>query len=184
MWGSAAECHLLLLERQVYSVAKLCSDQIFLSLYHLRRVAGLSRLVKVNSNSNHLSVQRASNCFYARDRQFELRPQLIHWSLKYRDVQRPNLLCLSCRLRFECGMTFPTLGLTLKRWMGSRVQSTIECVPELCFLQFSVAQVIVELQKRFINNLVFPTCACVARFNNNNNNNNNNRITQCYFSNN
>ena len=37
----------------------------------------------------------------------ELRSQLIHWSLKYQGVERPNLLGLSCRLRFECGMTFP-----------------------------------------------------------------------------
>ena len=32
VWGSAAECHLQLLERQVYSVARLCPDQSFLSL--------------------------------------------------------------------------------------------------------------------------------------------------------
>ena len=37
---------------------------------------------------------------------------------------------------------------------------------ELCFLQFSVAQVLVG----FINNLFFPTLACAAGFNNNNNN--------------
>ena len=53
MWGSEAECHLQLLERQVYSVARLCPDQSFLSLYHRRCVAGLSMLYKVNSNSNH-----------------------------------------------------------------------------------------------------------------------------------
>ena len=34
VWWSAAECHLQLLERQVYSVARLCSDQSFLSLCH------------------------------------------------------------------------------------------------------------------------------------------------------
>ena len=53
VWGSAAECHLQLLERQVYWVARLCPDQSFLSLCHRRRVAGLSMLYKVNSNSNH-----------------------------------------------------------------------------------------------------------------------------------
>ena len=31
VWGSAAECHLQLFERQVYSVARLCPDQSFLS---------------------------------------------------------------------------------------------------------------------------------------------------------
>ena len=40
VWGSAAECHLQLLERQVYSVAILCSDQSFFSLCHRRNVAG------------------------------------------------------------------------------------------------------------------------------------------------
>ena len=53
VWGSAAECHRQLLERQVYSVASLCPDQSFLSLCHRLRVAGLSMLYKVNSNSNH-----------------------------------------------------------------------------------------------------------------------------------
>ena len=51
--GSAAECHLQLLERQVYLVARLCPDLSILSLCHRRRVAGLSMLYKVNSNSNY-----------------------------------------------------------------------------------------------------------------------------------
>ena len=37
--GSAAKCHLQRLERQVYSVARLCPDQTFLSLCHRRHVA-------------------------------------------------------------------------------------------------------------------------------------------------
>ena len=53
MWGSAAECHLQLIERQEYSVARLCPDQRFLSLCDRRCVAGLSILLKVNLNSNH-----------------------------------------------------------------------------------------------------------------------------------
>ena len=56
--------------------------------------------------------------------------------------------------------------------MGSRVQLTVGCLPELYFLQFSMAQLIVGLQKKFLNNFVFPTCACAAGFNNNKNNNN------------
>ena len=39
VWWSAAECHLQLLELQVYSVARLCPDKTFLSLYHRRHVA-------------------------------------------------------------------------------------------------------------------------------------------------
>ena len=53
MWGSAAECHLQLLGRQVYSVARLCPDQTFLSLCHRRHVAALCMLHKVNSNLNN-----------------------------------------------------------------------------------------------------------------------------------
>ena len=60
--------------------------------------------------------------------------------------------------------------------MGSRVRPTVGCFPELCFLQFSVAQVRVGLRKQFIYNFVSPTWACAAGFNNNNNNNNNNTI--------
>ena len=53
LWGSAAECHLQLLERQVYSVARLCPAQTFWSLCHRHHVAALSMLYKVNSDSNH-----------------------------------------------------------------------------------------------------------------------------------
>ena len=49
VWGSAAECHLQLLEGHVYSVPRLCPDQCFMSLCLRRRVAGLSVLYKVNS---------------------------------------------------------------------------------------------------------------------------------------
>ena len=51
--GSAAGCHLQLPERQVYSVARLCPDQTFLSLCHRCNVAALWMLHKDNSNSNH-----------------------------------------------------------------------------------------------------------------------------------
>ena len=53
VWGSAAECHLQLLERQVYAVARLCPDQTFLSLCPRRHIGALCMLYKVNSNSNH-----------------------------------------------------------------------------------------------------------------------------------
>ena len=62
VWGSAAECHLPLLERQVYSVAKLCPYQSFLSLCHRRLAVGLWMLYKVNSNSNH--------CLFVSSQQF------------------------------------------------------------------------------------------------------------------
>ena len=107
VWGSAAECHIQLLERQVYSVAMLCPYQTFLSLCHRRHLAALCMLHKVNSDSNH--------CLFS-----ELPPasvrvrhtqamQLIDKSLKYQGVERPNLQGVSCRPRRLCGMTFPTL---------------------------------------------------------------------------
>ena len=46
--GSAVECYLQLLERQVYSAARLYPYQIFLSLCHRRRDAELSMLYTVN----------------------------------------------------------------------------------------------------------------------------------------
>ena len=170
VWGPAAECHFQLLECQVYSVARLCPDQNFLTLCHRRLVAGLSILYKVNSNSKHSlfsQLQSAST----RVRPTALRPQLIHLNLKYQGVERSNLLGLSCRLRFDCGITFLTLCLTPERWMSSRVQSTVGYFHELCFLQFSVAPVLVGLRKQFINNFVFSTWACAAGFNKYNNNN-------------
>ena len=40
--------------------------------------------------------------------------------------------------------------------MGSMVQSTVGCLPKLCFLQFSVVQVVVGLRKQFIQKMFFP----------------------------
>ena len=51
--GSAAECHLQLLEHLVCSVARLSPDQRFLSLCNRRHVAALCMLYTLNSNSNH-----------------------------------------------------------------------------------------------------------------------------------
>ena len=51
--------------------------------------------------------------------------------------------------------------------MGSRVLSIVGCFPELCFLRFSVARVLVGLRKQLINNFVFSTWEYAAGFNNN-----------------
>ena len=141
--------------RQVYSVTRLCPDQSFLSLRHRRRVVGQ----QVNSNSNRF---RFSELLSSSTRVWhtELRLQLIHWSTMYRRVERPNLIGVSCRHRFECGMTFPTLCLTSERWMGSNWYIQHGCFPELCFLQFSVVQVRVGLRKQFIINIIFLLCLC------------------------
>ena len=47
----------------MYSVERLCPDQSFLSLCHLRRVAGFSMLYKVNLNSNHCLFNELSSAF-------------------------------------------------------------------------------------------------------------------------
>ena len=100
VYGSAAACHLQFLERQVYSVTRLCYAQSFLSLHLGRRVSELSMLYKVNSNSNHCLFSELPSASTS-VRNPELRPQqLIHWSSKYRGAERPNLLGLSCRLMF------------------------------------------------------------------------------------
>ena len=142
---------LRLLESQVCSVARLCRDQSF-GLCHRHNDTGLSMLCKVNSNSHHClfgTIPSAS----AKVQHFELRPQLIHWSLKYQGVERPNWQGFSCRHRFECGMTFPTLCLIQDagRVQGCS-QSTVGCFSELYFVQFSVAQELVGLRKQFIKN--------------------------------
>ena len=75
----------------------------------------------------------------------------------------------------------PIQCLTPECWMDSRVQSTVGCFPELCFLHFPVALVLVGLRKQFINNFVYPTRACAAVFNNNNNSNSNNKNSLLVF---
>ena len=130
---------------------------VWLGLVCCRRF--IQTLITVCSSSFHLLLLESDIP--------ELRPQLVHWSLNYQGVERSNLLGLSCRLWFDCAMTFPTLCLTPERGMGSRVQSTFGCYPELCFLQFSVAKVLVALRKQFTN-FVFPTWACACVLINNN----------------
>ena len=99
-WGFAAKCHFQLLERQVYSMARLCPDQSFLVLCHRRRVAGLSMLYRVNSTRITLFSGLPSAVTVR---------HTLDWSLKYQRVERPNSQGVSCRPRFECGMIFPTM---------------------------------------------------------------------------
>ena len=128
-------------------------------------------LWKVISNSNH--------CLFSGLHRLLLEFWLTraaaaaHRSIGVRSIKVQNVpTCYNMSLHreewgmwFECGMIFRTLCLTPARWMGSRMQSTVGCFSELCFLQFSVAQVLVGLRKQFINNFVLPTWACPAGFN-------------------
>ena len=62
---------------------------------------------------------------------------------------------------FDTGMLNGFKG-AVNRWL----------LPRVVFFQFSVAQVLVGLRKKFMNFFVFPTWTCAAGFNNNNSNNN------------
>ena len=113
VWGSAAECHLQLLERQVYSVARICPDQTSLSLCHQRHVAALCMLYKVNSNSNDcLFSKPPSASVRVRHCRAVASPHPL--DLKYHGVEHPNLQGVSWRPRLVCGMTY-TLWLTPER---------------------------------------------------------------------
>ena len=100
VWGSAAECHLQLLGCKVYSVdigfalikVSCCCVIDVMLLYYV--------------------CCELHFCFSQSSTVDELRPQLIHWSLKYQGVKRFNLQGVSCPPRFVCGMTFPTQWLT------------------------------------------------------------------------
>ena len=122
-------------------------------LCHQRNVANLSMLYKVNSYSNHRLFSELPSA-YTRFR--HTRAQLIDWTLKFKRVEQPNLQGVSCWPLFECGTTFPTLCLIPERWMGSMVQLTVGGFPELCFLQFFVAQMLVGVTKTTYKQLFFP----------------------------
>ena len=137
--GSAAECHLQLLERKVFSVARLCPDQSFLWLCHRRRVAGISMLYNVNSNSNHFLFSELPSAPILEFDISELRPQLIHGSLKYQGVGRPDLLCLSYRLRFECACKWPSQHCVSHQnagWVQERCQQLVDSL-SCVFFSFS-----------------------------------------------
>ena len=151
----------------MYSVARLCPDQSFLSLHHRCRLAGLSILYKVNANSNRCLFSELPSTS-TRVRHPGLRPQLIHWNLKCQRVEPPNFKRRFMPAHVQMWNDLPYTVLGTERWMSSREQSTVGCFPELCFLQFSVVQVLVGLRKQFINNFVFSTWACAAGFHNNN----------------
>ena len=165
VWGSAAECPLQLLERQVYLVAWLCPDPRFLSLCQRHRINGLSMWYKVNSDSNHcLFCELPSASTRVRHTRAAVEVHPLEFEVARCRTSQFARPFLTTQVRM---WNFPALCFTLDRWMGSRVQSTFGCTPELCFLQFSVAQLLVGLRKQYMNNFVFPKCAVAVGFNNN-----------------
>ena len=175
--GSAAECHLQHLERQVYSVARFCPYPTSMSLCYRRRVAALCKLYKVNSSWNHClfseipstSVRvrhiraaapahplefEVSRCITSQFARCFVQAQTRMWNdLPYTVFDTRTLYGFKGAV--ECGMTFPTLCLTPEHYMGLKEQSIGGCFPEFIF-QFFVTQVPVELRKQFIVILFFP----------------------------
>ena len=112
VWWSAAECHLQLLERQELSRHR--PDQS--SCHCLIGVMLLGYVCCTRSIRTKVSVCSVSLGLLLPEFDIlEPLPQLIHWSLGYRGVELPNLQAVSCRSRFECGMTIPTLCLPPER---------------------------------------------------------------------
>ena len=107
--GSAADCHLQLLERQVYSVARFRPDQTFLSLCIRRHVAALCMLYKVNSNKNHclLSEFPTASVSVRHTRAASAAQPLELEVSKCRTFQFAR--CFLPAQTRVCGMTFPTL---------------------------------------------------------------------------
>ena len=148
--------HLQLLERQVYSVARLWPDHSFLSQCQRLHLAGLCMLCKVNSNSNHCLFSTLPSAS-TRVRQ----PEFVNPSASTRvaaaahplefKVSRCKMsqfpMHFSSRPWFECGMTFLHCTLRQNVRCVQREQSIVGCFPELSFLRFSMVQVLVGLRK-------------------------------------
>ena len=138
----------------MYSVARLCPDQSFLSVCHRRNVAGLSMFYKVHSNSNYCLVSELSS---ASTRVLHTRAAAASHPLEFEASMCRTSKFARCFLPAQVRM-WNDLSYTVlipERWMGSKVQSTVGCFPELCFLQFSMAQMLVGLRKQIVNNFVF-----------------------------
>ena len=114
----------------MYSVARLCPVQNFLSLFHRCNVAGQSVLYKVNSNSKHCLFSELSSA------STRVLPQPIYWSLKYEGVERPNLQGVHCRPRFECGMTFPAPSLIPDAGWVQGYSQPVVASPSCVFFNF------------------------------------------------
>ena len=109
-WGPAAECHLQLLERQVYSVARLCliglpcHCVIDVMLLHCIYCTRLNlTLIIVCSVSLHLLLSEFD--------MLELR--VLEFEVSR--CRTSQFAGISCRQRLVCEMSFPTLCLTLER---------------------------------------------------------------------
>ena len=115
----------------------------------LRRVARLRMLYKVNANSNHsLFCELPSAPSRVRQTWAAAAVRPLEIELSRCRISQFERCLLPAQVRIWNDFPY-TLCLTPEHWMGSMVRSTVGCFPELCFLQFSLAQVIVGLRKQF-----------------------------------
>ena len=144
VWGTAAECHFQLLERQVYSVARLFPDQTFLSWCHRCHVATLCMLYKVNSNSNHCMFSELPS---ASVRVRRIRAATAAHPLEF-EVSR-------CRKNVPICKVFPTCSDSIEDWPstgtldGFKEQSIVGILPEFFFLSFSWFRCLWGCEKNF-----------------------------------
>ena len=124
-------------------------------------------LYKVNSNSNHCLFSELSSAS-TRVRHTRAAPAALPLEFEVSRCRTSqfagSFLSAQDRMWNNLPYTVFDTGM-LDGFKGA--QSTVGCFSELCFLQFSVAQVLVGLRKLFINNFIFRTWACVACFDNN-----------------
>ena len=135
VWGLADECHLQLLERQVYPVARLFHDQSFLSFCHLRPVAWLSVVYKLNSNSNHCLFSELPSAS-TRDRYTRAAGPAHLFQF---EVSRCRTsLCAGCFLPDQVRIwnDLPYTVLTPKRRMCSRLCQPLDAFLSCVFFSF------------------------------------------------
>ena len=169
MWGDSCWMSLQLLQRQVYSVARLCPDRSFWSGRCVINIVwlGLDILYKVNSNSNNFQfsefpsastrVRHTGAEAAAHPLEFEVASSRTSQFAIYRNILlAPSLHCDLPYTVFDTG-TMGRIKGAVNRWL----------IPWFV-ISFSVAQVLVGLRKQFINIFIFPTFACADGFNKNN----------------
>ena len=144
-----------------FSSARLCPVQSFLLLCHrimLLDCVCCTRLICTVINVCSVSFHLAASTRVRHTRAAASdHISIVVWDIKVLNVQIWKVF--KCRPMFVCGMTFRTLCLTSERWMGLWTQSTGGCFRELCFFQFSVAQVLVGLRKHKKSHL--GLCCCL-----------------------
>ena len=93
VWGSAAECHLQLLEGQVYSVARLCPDQFRVIDVAWLGLVCCTRLIRTRITRTRITVCSASFHLLLQEFDITQAAATAHpLEFEVSSVERPNLL--------------------------------------------------------------------------------------------